>query len=140
MLPPSGLCTPYVPQAFAFLNQEVRNTKYTVLVSKAACPFWRSVRASGYFTPTLSPGSKLSCPSLYHWWAWARLESIWCLLSCQLVKAGLQAISGKQLGHRGQAGEEPSQEQSGRPKYNLSWAGRWLQCLFCWEGWVHRPL
>lgn len=32
------------------------------------------------------------------------------------VKAGLQVISGKWLGHRGQVRDGPSQEQSGSPR------------------------
>lgn len=38
------------------------------------------------------------------------------LLLAQLVKAGLQVISGKWLGHRGQVRDGPSQEQSRSPR------------------------
>jgi hypothetical protein len=54
--------------------------------------------------------------------------------SWQPLKAEQYVVSGKWLGHSGQVREGPSQEQGGKPRYNVSWAGRQLESLFALLG------
>lgn len=113
MLSPSGLGAHMYPRFLHLWTKKRSEIQTHGPCLLSSMPISEIVSVSGYLTPTLSPVSKLSCLSLYHWCPWSRLESIHCLLSCQLVEAGLQVIPGKQLGHRGQVGRDLLRNRGG---------------------------